>query len=177
LDCAHQRPNVKRLPDSRDRAEARGPVVDVRLPTKDDERHGASPTVAQGGDTAALSPLWSRARSRLELVPTLHTSPAMVNAEGAMVAVTIQTRVVSLEAVPELCRILAHTIERTQTPGWLHGRCFIDSNDGQHIFVYEEWAGRQSWDAWFISQARQAMARQLVPLAEGEPQIDIYEEV
>jgi hypothetical protein len=64
-----------------------------------------------------------------------------------MVVVTIRTRAVSLEAVPELCRILAHTIERAQTPGWLRGRCLVDTNDRPRVFVYEEWAGRPSWDA------------------------------
>jgi quinol monooxygenase YgiN len=101
----------------------------------------------------------------------------MVGAEDAMVAVTIQTRAVSHEVVSEVCRILAHTIERTQTPGWLRGSCLVDTTDRQHVFVYEEWAGRQSWDAWFNSDAREKMARQLVPLTEGDPRINIYEEV
>jgi quinol monooxygenase YgiN len=94
-----------------------------------------------------------------------------------MIAVTIWACVASLDAVPEACRILAQTIERTQTPGWLHGRCLVDTNDRRRVFVYEEWGARQSWDAWFNSDARQTMLRQIAPLLEDDLHIDIYEEV
>jgi quinol monooxygenase YgiN len=94
-----------------------------------------------------------------------------------MIAVIIRACAVSPNVVPEVCRLLVQTIARTQTPGWIHGRCLVDTTDCRYVLVYEEWASRQGWDAWYNSEARFHLVRELIPFQEGDLHIDIYEEV
>ena len=94
-----------------------------------------------------------------------------------MIAVIIGVRAVSPDAVTEICRLLAHAVARNQTPGWIHGRCLVDTHDRRLVLDYEEWTSQNAWEAWFNSGARLNLTLNTAPFREGDLQIQVYEEV
>ena len=70
-----------------------------------------------------------------------------------MIVVLITLRMVSQEAAQEWCRIFSQSIERTQEPGWLGGRCVRNTGNPLDVVVIEEWGSRAAFDAWYKSPA------------------------
>jgi quinol monooxygenase YgiN len=90
--------------------------------------------------------------------------------------VTFRARAIAADVVPELCRRLAQSMERQQTTGWLGGGCLVRADDRREVLVYESWATRQSWDAWYHSEARERLNRALAPLRVTDIRIEVWEE-
>jgi quinol monooxygenase YgiN len=94
-----------------------------------------------------------------------------------MITVTVWGRARSAQADSDVCRLFVQAVARTQSTGWIRGRCFVDATDRQRFLFLEEWATRQSFDAWISSDARGAALQELSPLLEGDLRIDVWEEM
>jgi quinol monooxygenase YgiN len=70
-----------------------------------------------------------------------------------MITVTVLGCATSAQALSDVCRLFVQAVARTQATGWIRGQCFVDTTDKQRFLFFEEWATRQSFDAWFNSDA------------------------
>jgi quinol monooxygenase YgiN len=99
-----------------------------------------------------------------------------IHPEDIVVFVTFRARAITADVVPELCRRLAQSTQRQQTAGWLGGGCLVSADDRREVLVYESWATRQSWDAWYHSDARDRLNRTLAPQRVTDIRIEVWEE-
>jgi quinol monooxygenase YgiN len=99
-----------------------------------------------------------------------------IHPEDTVIFVTFRARAITADVVPELCRRLVQSTGRQQTTGWLGGGCLVRTDDHREVLVYESWATRQSWDAWFHSEARDRLNRELAPLRVTDLRIEVWEE-
>ena len=69
------------------------------------------------------------------------------------------------------CRGLFQSLDRQHTVGWRGGRCLVNADYRRDVLVYELWATRRSWDAWYTSEARARVNRALEPLRETDSRL------
>jgi quinol monooxygenase YgiN len=94
-----------------------------------------------------------------------------------MILVLVKMRMTSPQAAQEFCRASPQVIERHQEPGWLGGRCLVDTGDPLHVVLVEEWGSRAAYAAWYTSPARVRYEQETAHLRVGAIHVEMYEDV
>lgn len=66
-----------------------------------------------------------------------------------------------------ICRLLGHSLARTQEPGYIGGFCAITPQDRRTVLIQEQWSNPAGLHAWQATDAYQRLRSGIQPLMEG----------